>query len=137
MLASRGNFTNLYLNNQYWGIYNIRESINEHFISDHTGYLDFDLIRYLKNNIDLKYGTLDEWGSLNAFMHTADFSHDNIYQEALSRIDMNNFLNLQALIICSEYRSWGWGVSAYRENVLTGKWRWTIWDMDRAFTNPN
>ena len=137
MLASRGNFTNLYLNDQYWGIYNIRESINEHFISDHTGYLDFDLIRYLKNNIDLKYGTLDEWVSLNAFMHTADFSHDNIYQEALSRIDMNNFLNLQALIICSEYRSWGWGVSAYRENSLTGKWRWTIWDMDRAFTNPN
>ena len=45
MLASRGNFTNLYLNDQYWGIYNIRESINEHFISDHTGYLDFDLIR--------------------------------------------------------------------------------------------
>jgi hypothetical protein len=137
MLASRGNFTNLYLNDQYWGIYNIRESVNEHFISDHTGYLDFDLIRYLKSNIDLKFGTLDEWSSLNSFMRNVDFSVDDNYEEALNRIDIDNFLNLQALIICSEYRSWGWGVSAYRENTPAGRWKWTIWDMDRAFTNSN
>ena len=31
-LTSRGIFSNLYINNQYWGIYNLRESVNEHFI---------------------------------------------------------------------------------------------------------
>ncbi len=137
MLTSRGNFANLYLNDQYWGIYNIRESINEHFIKDHTGYLDFDLIRYLKNTIELKFGSLNEWMSFNEFMRTADFTESDNYEEALNRIDMDNFLNLHALIICSQYRSWGWGVSTYRDNAPTGKWRWTIWDMDRAFTDIN
>lgn len=137
MLSSRSIFSNLFINEQYWGIYNIRESINEHFISDHKGYLDFDLIRYLKNNIDLKFGTLEEWSSINNFIRESDFSLNINYEEALNRIDIENFLNLQALIICSEYRSWGWGASVFRERVHTGKWEWTIWDMDRAFTNVN
>ncbi len=137
MLSSRGRFLNLFLNDQYWGIYNIRESVNEHFISDHTGYISFDLIRYLKFTVDLKYGSMVEWHALNTFMHNSDFTLSSNYEEALNRIDMDNFLNLQALIVCSEYRSWGWGVSVYRESTPFGKWRWTIWDMDRAFTNLN
>ncbi|MBT4036192.1 MAG: T9SS type A sorting domain-containing protein [Candidatus Marinimicrobia bacterium] len=137
MLTSRGDFLNLYLNDQYWGIYNIRESVNEHFISEHTGYNNFDLIRYLKYTVDLKHGSMDEWLSLNAFIHDSDFADNNNYEEALNRIDMDNFLNLQALIICSEYRSWVWGASVYRETTPMGKWRWTLWDMDRAFTNSN
>jgi len=151
MLVSRGNFANLYLNDQYWGIYNIRESINEHFIKDHTGYLEFDLIRYIKNednpaslpseipylNSDLKYGTLTEWESLNEFMCTSDFTNDSIFVEATNLIDMENYLNLQALIIFSQYQSWTFGVSAYREQNPLGKWRWTLWDMDRAFTKLN
>ena len=135
MLASRGNFSNLYLNHQYWGIYNIRESVNEHFIKDNTGYLDFDLIRYLKWNIELKHGTIDEWNEINSFVRNTDFSVDQNYIEAVNKIDMENFLNLQALIICAEYRSWTWGSSVFREKSTSGKWRWTIWDMDRAFTN--
>ena len=150
MLVSRGSFTNLYLNDQYWGIYNIRESINEHFIKDHTGYLEFDLIRYIKNvdglslpneipylNSNLKYGTLTEWESLNEFMCTSDFTNDSVFMEATNLIDMENYLNLQALIICSEYRGWTYGAYVYREQNPLGKWRWTIWDMDRSFTNMN
>ena len=123
MLTSRSKFCNLI--------------INEHFISDHTGYFDFDLIRYLKDSIEVKFGTIDEWSVLNSFIRETDFTIMDNYQEALNRIDMENFLNLQALIICAEYRSWGWGVSAYRNKNPSAKWKWTIWDMDRAFTNSN
>ena len=137
MLTSRGIFSNLFINDQYWGIYNIRESINEHFISEHTGYLDFDLIRYLKNDFDLKFGNIDKWNSFNSFIRNTDFSLNENYEEAVNQIDMENFLNLQALVVCTGYWSWGWGVSAYRENNPEAKWKWTIWDMDRAFSNIN
>ena len=77
MLVSKGNFSNLYINDQYWGIYNIRESINEHFIKkDNTGYLDFDLIRYLKWNTELKHGSIDAWNEINTFIRTRDFSNN-------------------------------------------------------------
>lgn len=137
MLVSKGNFSNLYINDQYWGIYNIRESINEHFIKDNTGYLDFDLIRYLKWNTELKHGSIDAWNEINTFIRTRDFSNNQNYLDAKNKIDIETFLNLQALIICSEYRSWTWGASVYREQSPLSKWKWTIWDMDRAFTNVN
>ncbi len=136
-LATHSTFASLYLNDEYWGIYNIRESVNEHFISDQLGYTDFDLIRYLKQAYSVKYGSMDEFNALYTFIRQNDFSQAEAYQEALERIDMENFLNLQALVVCSEYRSWGWGVFAYRERVADAKWRWTLWDMDRTYTNVN
>ncbi len=136
-LATESNFAILYLNDEYWGIYNLRESVNDHFITDHTGYEDFDLIRYLKQAVDVKAGDLNEFNALYAFIRQNDFSQNAAYQEALQRIDMENFLNLQAMVICAEYRSWLWGVSAYRERTPDSKWRWTIWDMDRTYTNVN
>jgi len=135
MLTSKGIFSNLFINNQYWGIYNIRESINDHFISDNTGYTNFDLIRYVKYDFELKFGDLNKWNSFNAFIENTDFSQSENYEEAIKEIDIENFLNLQALIICSSYWSWGWGVSAYRDDNAESKWKWTIWDMDRTFTH--
>jgi len=43
-LPQLSSFATLYLNNQYWGIYDLRESIDEHFIQAHTNYTNFDLI---------------------------------------------------------------------------------------------
>ena len=134
MLTSRGVFSNLFINDQYWGIYNLRESVNEHFIADKTGYINFDLIRYVKYNFDLKYGKLDDWNSFNTYIKNTDFSETQNYEEVLNKIDIENFLNLQALIICTSYWSWGWGVSAFKQHDSGDKWKWTIWDMDRAFT---
>jgi hypothetical protein len=136
-LVSLGNFSILYINKDYWGIYNIRESINEYFIQDHTGFEDFDLIRYKNSRAELKYGTLDDWNALEDYFRNNDFTQDSVYEEVKKRIDMDQFINLQALIQYSEYHSWGRGVSAYKENINQGRWRWTIWDMDRCFTNSS
>ena len=53
-LATESDFGVLLLNNNYWGIYNIRESINEYFVEDHMGIQDFDLVRFQKWGADLK-----------------------------------------------------------------------------------
>jgi hypothetical protein len=49
-------FIILYLNNQYWGIYNLRESIDENFIKAHTSLADFDLVRLRNEGPGLDYG---------------------------------------------------------------------------------
>ena len=107
----------------------IRESINEHFIKDNTGYLDFDLIRYLKWNTELKHGSIDAWNEINTFIRTRDFSNNQNYLDAKNKIDIETFLNLQALIICSEYRSWTWGASVYKEqsSSSSGNGLYGIW----------
>jgi hypothetical protein len=127
----------LYLNDRYWGIYNIRESVDDHFIHDHTGLTNFDLVRFRNEGGLCKYGTIDNWNTLYNFIDANDFSVDANFQQAEAMMDMEDFISLMAFVQCSEYYSWCWGISMYRENTSTAKWRSTIWDTDRAYTNKN
>jgi len=137
-LTSLGNFATLHLNNDYWGIYNIRESINEDFVRDHLQYENFDLIRYTKDDPvyfpELDYGSMEDWDELTKFFNENDFTQNSVYEEAKQRIDINNYTNLQVLAQCTQYFSWGYGVFVTKEKNPNAKWYWTIWDMDRAYT---
>jgi hypothetical protein len=136
-LTSSSNFADLYINNDYWGIYNIRESINEFFFQDHLDFQSFDLMRFEKWGAVLKYGSRETWDDFWSFVETGDFTNETDYAEMQSRVDMDNLLTLQALIQCTQYRSWSWGCFAYKEVDPAAKWRFTIWDMDRAYTDLN
>jgi hypothetical protein len=134
-LSSLSNFAILQINNDYWGIYNIRESINEYFIQDHLGITDFDLMRFEKSSAYLKYGSRTEWDNFWNFVESADFTQASDYAELKQRINLDNYLTLQGLVQCSEYRSYLWGCLIYRESRPDAQWNFTIWDMDRAYTN--
>ncbi len=133
-LATASDWAVLFLNDAYWGIYNLRESINEYFIMDHTGYSDFDLVRYQKYGAELKYGTLEDWNMLVQFIQSSNFSNEENYQTVCNMMDMDNFINLLAFVHASQFRSWTWGSFAYKSKLQGSKWRWTIWDTDRAYT---
>ena len=133
-LATASEWAVLFLNDDYWGIYNLRESINEYFIEDHTGFTYFDLIRYLKEGTELKYGTLDDWNNLTQYIQTTDFSIQENYSTVCDMMDMANFINLLSFVHASQFRSWTWGSFAYKSKSSGSKWRWTIWDTDRAYT---
>lgn len=130
--ATKSDWAAIYLNNSYWGIYNIRESINEYFVEDNLGISNFDLVRFQKWGVSLKYGTIDTWNQLIDFFETTNFAQPEAYNETAAFMDMNSLLNLLAFVHCSQFRSWTWG--AFGIKPLNGKWTWTIWDTDRAYS---
>jgi len=132
-LATQSTFNVLLLNNSYWGVYNVRESINEYFVEDNMGIRDFDLVRFQKYGPDLKYGTWTEWDKLQNYFDTTDFTRPGVYTEVSSFMDMNSFLNLLSLVHCTQFRSWTWG--AFMIKPEGGKWSWTIWDTDRSYNS--
>jgi len=132
-LASASEWASLMINGNYWGIYNIRESVDEKFVEDHLGTGKFDLIRFQKTGPDLKHGSAADWDSLTSFIQSADFTSASAYNKACEQIDMNSLLNLLAFVHCSQYRSWTWGASVFKPSEPSGKWRFTIWDTDRAY----
>jgi len=131
-LATESDFGVLLLNNDYWGIYNIRESINEYFIQDNMGIQDFDLVRFQKKGAELKYGTMEEWNNLVSYFDRTDFTRPEVYNEVFSFMDMDSLLNLLSLVHCSQFRSWTWG--AFVVKPRGGRWSWIIWDKDRSYT---
>jgi hypothetical protein len=127
----------LYLNSNYWGIYDIRESIEEQFIKDHTGLTDFDLVRFHNEGVELKHGALARWNNLFNLINTSDFSKAENYHAVEAMMDMDNFITLMAFAQCAQYYSWCYGVSMYLPTNPIGKWKFSIWDTDRAYTELN
>ncbi len=129
-------FIILYLNNQYWGIYNLRESVDENFVKVHTNLVDFDLVRLRNEGADLEYGTLKNWSAMYDMAINSDLSIPANYQKLADVLDMDEFANLMAFVQCTVYYSWGWGISMFRDIQAPAKWQLSIWDADRAFNNP-
>ncbi len=140
-LGTGGNWAILTINGEYWGIYELRESMNEHFIESHTGWNDFDMIRFDKFDPELRAGTWEDWDYLRDFLENNDFTDEANYAIADSLIDIDNLVNLLAFVQCSGYAAWGYGVSTYKEKTPGGKWEYTVWDMDKThkveYWNPH
>ncbi|MBN1413899.1 MAG: CotH kinase family protein [Bacteroidales bacterium] len=132
-LSTQSSWAALYLNDKYWGIYNIRERINEEFIAGHTNFTDFDMVRYNWEGPELLCGSIDRWNEWFSFISERDLSDEANYAQLEQWMDMDYFINLMAFVHCTSYYSWGWGVTAFSENSPPGKWRFTTWDADRAF----
>lgn len=131
------NWAILYLNNKYWGIYNVRESIDENFVQAHTNFKNFDLIRFHNEGAECVYGTIDDWDVMYNFILNNDFSVEENFQILDTMVNMDDLVNLMAFVHCTEYYSWGWGVSVIKEKKTGAKWRFSIWDTDRAYSTLN
>jgi hypothetical protein len=80
---------------------------------------------------------MTRWNELFNLIKTSDFSVNENYQKVAEMMDMDNFITLMAFVQCTQYYSWPWGISMYRDYTATGKWMVSIWDTDRAYYNVN
>ena len=77
-----------FINGQYWGIYNIREKINEHYVAYHHG-VDKDNIDMLENNMEVIHGDTENYQQIINYIDTHDMSTDAAYNFIDSTIDLN------------------------------------------------
>ncbi|HPR87729.1 MAG TPA: CotH kinase family protein [bacterium] len=132
-LTPASRFAVLYLNQSFHGIYDLKQSIDETFVMDHLGYSDLDLMRTRWDSTELVYGSREEWKKLVAFFENNSFSSDASVTAAARYLDLDEYITLQALMHGTQYKSWGYGVFMFRNKVPSARWRWTIWDADRAW----
>lgn len=89
---TRSRYYNLFINGQYWGLYQSQERGDEHFAESYAGgdSLDWDVIKTTTID-DQKYvleadeGTIDAWSNLweTVVVNEAGLSSDAIYQRVL------------------------------------------------------
>jgi gliding motility-associated-like protein len=132
----------LYLNGQYWGVYEIREKVDDHDFTDY--YYDqgeFDL-QFLKTwgGTWSEYGGAQaqtDWDALRNFIN----SNNMAVQANFDYVDsLYNWGSLVDYFICNSYvvcMDWlNWNTAWWRGLDTTGdkqKWRYTLWDMDASF----
>lgn len=142
-LDERSNeFAVLYLNGDYWGVYDIREKTDD---SDFTTYYydqDVPNIQYLKT----WGGTWEEYGAPNAqtdwdnlvnFIDVNNMTVQANYDYVDSLYNTGSLIDyfiLNGFVVCADWLNWntGWW-RGLDPNGDKKKWRYTLWDMDASF----
>jgi hypothetical protein len=123
----------LYVNGEYFGVYGLREVMNEKYVKQHHG---SDNVDVLNNRWSIYSGIIDgdteDWDALSAWVTASDLSIPENYEYFKSRIDINPFINyfLAEMYVAND--DWpGNNMRMWRDrDDPNAKWRWLLFDMD-------
>ncbi|MEN8155614.1 MAG: CotH kinase family protein [Bacteroidota bacterium] len=123
----------IYINGEYWGIQNIREKVNEHFLSSNKG-VDPDNLELLESDYRVIQGDNQHYVALLDFLNSNDVMNPQNYAWIKSQMDIQNFINYQLAQIYYDNRDWpGNNIKYWRPDTPKGKWRWIMYDTDFGF----
>jgi hypothetical protein len=127
-----------FINGQYWGIYNVREWLEENHIANHHQ-LDKDSIDVMEGHhfhaIIAKAGDNQAWLELLDILEADnDMNDDAVYDSVASYVDIENFIRYMASEIYFANPDWiVHNIRWWRPKREGGKFKWIIYDLDQCF----
>lgn len=118
----------VYINGRYWGLYNLREKVNESYLEHHFG-VHGDNVDIIKGNKNALAGSADDFLALRTYMKSHNLSDQSAYDYVASVLDVDNFMDYA--IVETYFNNTDTGnIKFWREKTDTGKWRMVLFDMD-------
>lgn len=130
-LIAHGTWYNLFVNTEYRGLYNVTERIDAGFFAsyfDETDDDDWDVLNASTAPID---GNALAWSDLLEFLRTSDLGDDRLFEEALHRVDVENFTDYVIVNVWAQNHDWGatnWFAAAPRGHEMP--WQFLVWDAE-------
>lgn len=126
--------TVLYINGEYWGIYFIREKVDETFVSNHynvkTTKEDTSILRI---DGEVKTGTNKEYNSLVSYVSSKNLNNKSNYEYVKNKIDIESLCDFWI----GEIYTANYDILNTRyfsnPNVDGGKWKFIFYDLDSGF----
>lgn len=122
----------VFINGMYWGIYNIREKINRHYLEYEFG-VDKDSLDLIEHERSVKVGNYAHYNKLQNFMATNDLSIKDNYEYVKTQMDVDNFMIYQIVQIFIDNQDGGGNIKFWRPQTEDGRWRWILYDTDWGF----
>ena len=125
-----------YLNGEYWGIYGIREKIDEHYIEDNYGF-NSDSVDLL-NSFGVLIGS--DINAINTYYSIINEDPESIgfYELFSSHWNIENYIDyfiIQTFIQNMDWLGIAWGannIKLWRPQTEDGKWNYVLYDTDGA-----
>ena len=126
----------MYLNGKYWGLYYIREKVDETFVGNHYN------VKATKENTDIlridsqvKSGSATKYNKMINFISNNSLSNSKNYAKIKEQIDIENLCDFWIAetwtanndIVNTRYFS--------HPDIDNGKWKFIFYDLDFAFYN--
>lgn len=120
----------VYINGEYYGIYDLREKIDEDYFANHEG-IDSENIDIIKGVSTVKNGSINSYKHLMDYLSKNDLSKKENYEYISTIVDIDNVISYW--MIESFFNNTDTGnIKYYRENTDGAKWRIVLFDLDWA-----
>lgn len=122
----------LYINGKIWGIYNIREKINEEFLEKWVSFGNYDLLDVGGESKVSISGTRNAWENMIKKISARPVFSDDDIAEVERLVDIQNLTDYWLLNIFVANLDWpGANIKVYRKiDAEDTRWRWLLWDAD-------
>ncbi|MFH2141852.1 MAG: CotH kinase family protein, partial [Bacteroidota bacterium] len=121
----------VYLNGEYWGLYNIREKQNEDYLASNHN-IDPDNVNILENSgVSIVEGSDADYTILNNFIENNDINNSTNYEFVKNEVDIDEYIDylISEIYLCNT--DWPMiNIKYWKPNTENGKWRWILFDLD-------
>lgn len=141
-----GRFVIVFLNGEYWGVYNLQERYDERYLENHYGLKSGEGV-IMRQNGELYVGEPDEekpYFDLLRFMRNNDLAEQKNYEHVKTQVDIDAYIEYLIFEIYTGNQDWpdkniylwrakaeGSQAGGMEEN--DGRWRWMPIDLDFSF----
>ncbi len=125
----------LFLNGNYWGIYNMREKMGAEFIKSNYG-LSKKKIDMIEDDLNVEAGSSEEYETLIEYIEGHSLQQEDAYRYVASKIDIENYIDYMITNLYVANSDWpGTNLVYWKEKKEGAKWQWLLHDMDFGFAN--
>lgn len=128
----------VFINGEYWGVYEMREKQDKHYIANNSD-ADDDSLDFLQFNGDIIEGSNKDFLDTYTFITNNDMTQQPLFDSAATMIDVSNVTDY--FVIETFYGNTDWlggytnNIKFWREQSPDSKWRYVLWDLDLALNS--
>lgn len=120
----------VFINGQYWGLMEIRERIDKHYLHYNHGADRDDVLMMEEENISMQGDTI-HFHDLKEYIHTHDMNDPMHFAHVDSLLDMASFKDYCALEMYAGNVDWpSNNLKYWKPSITEGKWRYLLYDLD-------
>lgn len=127
----------LFINGEYWGIQNIRERQDKHYLSTIHD-INKDGVNIIEGNTAVIEGSAADFHALIFYVDANDLSLPQHYDFVKSRIDIDSYIDYYIIEMYFNNLDWPWNnVKLWKRQTPNAKWRWLLYDLDATMLSPD
>ena len=125
-----------YVNNEFWGVYSLRERLDDEFLEVTHG-LEPDTYTFIKDGV-VEKGDPNDWANFIAsFEPGQEFASHAWYADIATRIDLNSYVDWLLINIFAATADNGFDANLAQLKEGDGPWTFIMWDEDDTFFPEN
>ena len=122
----------LFLNGQYWGVYNLREKVNEHYLFENHG-ANKDSSSIIMGRWVRQHGSSSDYMKMYNWFMRLDTMDNAAYEKAQTMLDIRNYINYRVFQIYLNNTDSRGNIRYWNSKDLDGKFRMILYDTDLSF----